>query len=69
MKKQKSRDYWIKRAEKNDKIAKKEEDNKNVSKSQPSTQSEYYNINEIDDMNIPVIHSEVKQETKMYTNV
>lgn len=48
---------------------KKEEDNKNVSKSQPSTQSEYYNINEIDDMNIPVIHSEVKQETKMYTNV
>lgn len=47
---------------------KKEEDNKNVSKSQPSTQSEYYNINEIDDMNIPVIHSEVKQETKMYTN-
>ena len=47
---------------------KKEEDNKNVSKSQPSTQNEYYNINEIDDMNIPVIHSEVKQETKMYTN-
>ena len=45
-------------------LTKKKEDNKNVSKSQPNTQSEYYNINEIDDMDIPVLQSEVKQVTK-----